>query len=208
MCRKSNLVTYLGSIVFALLALPVQLAASNSGETDPLDLSEGSQFATPGAYAPKGSGSSSSNVAAGRMSLDFSAPNGGSPYSEGAAGIRFFVQDDFALALAALYANDKELSKSSYGALLRMQAFFSGATKSKPYYWAGFSAGKNGGDGYSEQQKEAATGFSTGLGIELFLIKELSISGEVGLSSQITPAEKSKVVTGTSALALHLFLGE
>jgi hypothetical protein len=143
----------------------------------------------------------------GNLSLDVQFPAGGSGLLEGGAGARFILPSRLAVSLAFLSGVDKEQKKNSLGAAFKVQSFFGTSTRAFPYAWVSASAGKNSGDGHGDDTKlKAGTGL--GAGLEIFVMKELSTSVEVGLTSQILPGSALRLASGTSQIALHYFFGE
>jgi hypothetical protein len=143
----------------------------------------------------------------GNVSLDVALPGGGSRALDGSAGARIVFSQRLAASVAALVGLEKEAKKNAFGGAVKLQSFLPTSTRAFPYVWTAITAGKNGGDG-NEGDDELKAGGGLGFGVEIFLMKELSVSGEVGISSQIMPGAAFRLATGTSQLALHLFVGQ
>jgi hypothetical protein len=143
---------------------------------------------------------------AGNASLDVAFPGGGSGVLEGSAGARVLLTNRMGVAFALLAGIEKEQKKNSFGAALKFQQFFPTSTRVFPFVWVSLTGGKNGGEG-NAGDTDFKAGAGAGGGLELFLLKELSISAEAGITSQVSPGKSFRLATGTSQLALHLFLG-
>lgn len=138
-------------------------------------------------------------------SLGVSFPAGGSPVAQNAVGFRCMASDWFALSVYAQGGYDKPTNKSVMGGALRGDWFFSSATRSIPFVFMQVSGGET--KAPKERDKEASVssaGGALGFGVEVFLISELSVSGEVAAVSNFHPSSKLNFTTLTPALAMHL----
>lgn len=142
----------------------------------------------------------------GNASIDVALPGGGSGVLEGSAGARVIFNSRMAIAFALLVGIEKEKKTNAFGGALKFQNMFPTSTRAFPYVWVSLTGGKNGGEG-NAGNSDFKAGAGAGGGLELFLMKELSVSAEVGLTSQLSPGKAFRMATGTSQLALHLFLG-
>jgi hypothetical protein len=146
------------------------------------------------------------SLAAGRASIDVGFPGGGSPNLDGSAGLRLVLSNRLAVGLSVLAGIDKQAKKNAYGGALRLQNFFPTTTRAFPYFAVSLTGGKNSGEG-NKLDSETKGGAGLSLGAEVFVMKEISLSAEVGVTSQILPGKSFALATGTSQLAAHLFFG-
>jgi hypothetical protein len=146
------------------------------------------------------------SIKQGAGSLDVAFPAGGSRMLEGAAGARLVLPARLAVSLALLTGIDKKAKSSAFGGALKLQQFFSSASRAFPYAAVSLTAGKSGGDA-NKDDDDLKAGAGLSFGVEIFLLRELSTSAEVGVSSQIVPGDAFRLATGTSQIALHYFFG-
>lgn len=147
------------------------------------------------------------SIAPGNASLDVAFPGGGARGLEGAAGARMILPANMGLSVALLVGLDKEAKKNGYGGAVKIQRFLPTSTRAFPYAWVGFNAGKNGGEG-NKDADDFEAGAGLGFGVEVFLLKEISTSAEIGVASRVMPGDAFRLATGTSQIALHYFFGE
>jgi hypothetical protein len=148
---------------------------------------------------------------AGNWSLDLAALQGGSLWKQGAAGVRYFLSASQALSFDLLAGYDKQKEQSSYGLSLTSLSYFVHKGRAQPFAFLQLVGGID-KTKKTQNTKEAADdkfkgGVSLGLGVEVFLLKELSVSARAGISSQLVPSDALQVATGTGELGLHFLVG-
>jgi|GEM_PF-4767132 len=146
------------------------------------------------------------SIKQGAGSVDVAFPAGGSSVLEGAAGARLVLPARLAVSIALLTGIDKKAKSNAFGGALKLQQFFPTASRAFPYAAVSLTAGKSGGDA-NKDDDDAKAGAGLSFGVEIFLLRELSTSAEVGVSSQIVPGDAFRLATGTSQIALHYFFG-
>lgn len=142
----------------------------------------------------------------GKFSMGVLVPVGGALTGTSAFGMRYLVSSTFALTPFLQFGNDKAAKKTALGITLKAQEFLTPGNRAVPYAFFQVSAGKNGGEG-NEGNTDTQAGAAIGLGVEVFIIREISTSVEAGLGYNFMPTQRAQVSTATSQLALHYHFG-
>ena len=142
----------------------------------------------------------------GKFSLAVAFPNGGALTGTQAMGLRGMFTSQFAASLFVQYNYDKAAKKQAAGATLKVQQFLTPTARAVPYLFVQTTAGKNSGDG-NTGNTDLQAGVALGLGVEIFLIKEISTSAEVGLGTAFRPSSRLTVATATTQIGLHYHFG-
>ena len=138
----------------------------------------------------------------GKLSLAVAFPNGGALTGTPAMGLRGMFTSQLGASFFVQYTSDKAAKKQSAGTTLKAQHFFTPAARAVPYVFVQASAGKNSGDG-NTGNTDLQAGGALGLGVEIFLIKEISTSAEIGLGSVFKPTSQLTIATATTQIGLH-----
>lgn len=147
------------------------------------------------------------SITPGNASIDVAFPGGGARGLDGSAGARMILPSNMGLSLAFLAGLDAQAKKSGFGGAVKIQRFLATSTRAFPYAWVGLNAGKNGGDG-NKGADDFEAGAGLGFGVEVFLLREISTSAEIGIASRMMPGDAFRLATGTSQIALHYFFKE
>lgn len=145
------------------------------------------------------------------FSFDIAFPGGGSALGTNSIGIRYLQNPNLALALHLQYGHDNTRGFDAYGGTFRTQWFLRSKLRTVLYSFAQISAGTTQKTAKSTLTTlEAGTQFGTsgGMGLELFIIPELSTSVDVGIGINALPDNKYTATTATSGIALHYFFTE
>jgi hypothetical protein len=160
-------------------------------------------------------GSRSPYLLAGAYSLDVAFPGGGATTGTSAAGLRYFVSDTLAAAVALQLSYDETERFSAVGASVRVLDYLKARGRTNFFTFGQLSSGqtrlKKSDDATTADSAQSTTSkvqlaISAGAGFEIFLLPELSTSAEVGVGANILPSDAMTFSTGTAGIALHYFL--
>lgn len=141
-----------------------------------------------------------------RCSLIFSLPNGGSMGTTTAAGARCFVWSSVAPSLFLQAGYDRVLERTIFGGIFRTDFFLSQNKRAKPFLFIQGNTGQTKSTKKDDNDTgDATTGAALGGGVEVEIIPEISISGDIGMASNFAPTDKLNATTFASSLMLHLY---
>jgi hypothetical protein len=181
------------------LTVPVQAWAQSD-----VDTSMGAALpAAPSSLATPSKGRGL-NLSEGRWGFGFGFPGGGNPMGSGYVGARYFVKNEKSIGGYLLLGSDSAARTNSFGLAGRYTAYFAQADRVHLFGFGQLSLGRNGGDA-NEDKDDLLIGVGGGAGVEFALLKDLSVSGEAGLSFNTLPDGENAIALGTSALALNFY---
>lgn len=155
--------------------------------------------------------SSFHSLQAGKFSMEVSFPGGGSSSGQSTAGIRVMTPKLIGISGLVHFSYDRKEDQNSFGGILRVQKFLISGAKAFPYFMTQLSAGKNNNSSADNSDATQITSFqlgaAIGLGVEYFLLKELSTSAEVALGARLLPSSQTRIATNTSQISLHYHFG-
>lgn len=131
-------------------------------------------------------------------------PNGGSPAGSSSVGLGYMWEANMAVSLYAQASYDKEKKKSALGVTTRLQRYFLESEKVVSFVYVQGSVGQNLGDG-NKGNDLMQMGTSAGGGVEVFLLRQLSLALEGGVSYVFLPADKQTLATGTNGISLNVY---
>lgn len=144
------------------------------------------------------------------MAIDF--PTSGTQFGVPGIGLRYMLNSSTGVMPLLQISHDKASKKTAVGFTLRGQHFFTPSARISSYTFLQATLGQNSGDGFktADAPKDATdiqAGTALGLGAELFLIREFSVSGELGIGYGFLPSRKTTLNTSVSQLAAHYHFG-
>lgn len=158
--------------------------------------------------APMASDVAGMNVMSGHASLpyalSFSIPGGGSFFDGATAGGRLFLSESTAVHGALMLSHSKAKKTTSIGVMGRYISYLNSSAKISPYYFGGGAVGVNTGDGPKATKTDGLVlGLMGGLGVELWILPELSLFGDVGLNLSLLPDDAFELTTFTSKIGAN-----
>jgi hypothetical protein len=145
------------------------------------------------------------------FSFDIAFPAGGSALGTNSIGVRYLQNPNLALALHLQYGFDDTRGFNAYGGTFRTQWFLKSKLRTVLYSFAQMSAGttaKTAKSTLTSLETGTQLGAAGGMGLELFIMPELSTSVELAVGANALPGNKYNVTTATSGIALHYFFTE
>jgi hypothetical protein len=160
--------------------------------------------AAPAAGFAKQKGSRYLDLSKGRWGFGFGFPGGGSPVGAGYIGARYFVAEKKSLGVHVLFGNDTAAKSNAFGLAGKFNGYVAQADRLNLFWFAQLSLGRNGGEA-NKDKDDVLLGMGGGFGLEYVLLRDLSVSGEGGLSLNTLPDGENAIALGTSSLALNFY---